>query len=172
MNTRNAFHGLDENLKALAPPKLSFKTTKTSLLEEDFGPGTRPPPPEASYDRQVLTEEDTTVLGLMNENCSKGYDNMVKEISQAMKAADTSVSSNNVLVTPYRYQTITFENLGYSGANVDVRPYGIAKYHFVAEYDNELSLYEGDMVYLVRYVDNEWLEAELDSNRRSDFTAL
>ena len=56
--------------------------------------------------------------------------------------------------------------MGYSGANVDVRPYGIVKHHFVAEFDNELGLNEGDMVYLLRYVDNEWLEAELDSSRR------
>ena len=65
-----------------------------------------------------------------------------------------------------RYQTITFENLGYSGANVDVRPYGIAKYPFQAEFDNELSLNEGDMLYLTRYVDKEWMEAEFDATRR------
>ena len=75
-----------------------------------------------------------------------------------------SVTAN--LVTPYRYQTITFETLGYSGSSVDVRPYGLAKYHFVAEFDNELGLNEGDMVYLIRYVDNEWIEVEIDSNRR------
>ena len=69
-------------------------------------------------------------------------------------------------MTPYRYQTITFETLGYSGSSVDVRPYGLAKYHFVAEFDNELGLNEGDMVYLIRYVDNEWMEVEIDSNRR------
>ena len=78
----------------------------------------------------------------------------------------SNAKSETKLVTPYRYQTITFETMGYSGANVDVRPYGIAKYHFVAEFDNELGLNEGDMVYLVRYVDNEWLEAEIDSSRR------
>ena len=36
----------------------------------------------------------------------------------------------------------------------------------MAEFDNELGLNEGDMVYLIRYVDNEWLEAELDASRR------
>ena len=109
---------------------------------------------------------------------------MVKSLSKLKKdtseAEDTTIAvepnNNNTtyanaksgtkLVTPYRYQTITFETMGYSGANVDVRPYGIAKYHFVAEFDNELGLNEGDMVYLVRYVDNEWLEAEIDSSRR------
>ena len=111
---------------------------------------------------------------------------MVKDLRQAVHLSNKSTASKKTremtaasefetpakkksapnLVTPYRYQTITMENLGYSGANVDVRPYGISKYHFVAEFDNELGLDEGDMVYLVKYVDNEWLEAELDANRR------
>ncbi len=185
MNTRNAYHGLDENLKALAPkfepPKLSFATSRSkSLLEEDDYFRANLPP---TYDMnpEPLPEDETTVLGLMNEKCSKGklkrdinefpclffpcfvkgYENMVKDLSQAMRPA-----KEEKLVTPYRYQTITLENLGYSGANVDVKPYGIAKHHFVAEYDNELSLNEGDMVYLIRYVDNEWLEAELEAHKR------
>ncbi len=32
----------------------------------------------------------------------------------------------------------------------------------MAQFDNELSLNEGDMVYLKRYVDCEWLEGEID----------
>ena len=95
--------------------------------------------------------EDTTTAAVEPNNNNTTYAN---------------AKSGTKLVTPYRYQTITFETMGYSGANVDVRPYGIAKYHFVAEFDNELGLNEGDMVYLVRYVDNEWLEAEIDSSRR------
>ena len=121
--------------------------------------------------------------GLASEHCSKGYENMIKNLSVLKKepekpSENRSNNSNNNnnksifppknsnLVTPYRYQTITFETLGYSGSSVDVRPYGLAKYHFVAEFDNELGLNEGDMVYLIRYVDNEWMEVEIDSNRR------
>ena len=197
MNTRNAFHGLDEGLRlALAPKfeptKLSFQKRSKSLLDEDdyFRANLPPtydmePLPVTTSVTESLTEEDTTVLGLAKENCAKGYENMVKDLSRVVtkqnQLKETSEKKkeeekqqqhqekeecNNNLVTPYRYQTITFENLGYSGANVDVRPYGIVKHHFVAEFDNELGLNEGDMVYLIRYVDNEWLEAELDSNRR------
>ncbi len=32
----------------------------------------------------------------------------------------------------------------------------------MAQFDNELSLSEGDMVYLRRYVDCEWIEGALD----------
>ena len=175
MNTRNAFHGLDENLAALAPkveaPKLSYGDTtpasKSLLEEDDYFKANLPP----TYDMEPealtgMEEEDKTVLGLMNENCSKGYENMVKDLSRGAPTVQDLQPEHNKVITPYRYQTITFENLGYSGANVDVRPYGIAKFHFVAEFDNELGLNEGDMVYLLRYVDNEWLEAEVDSDRR------
>ena len=86
-----------------------------------------------------MTEEDTTVLGLANENCSKGYENMVKDLSRVAsnskkpevrknhlkkwekeeqpetEVVQSKAECNNNLVTPYRYQTITFENLGYSG---------------------------------------------------------
>lgn len=199
MNTRNAFHGLDEGLRALAPKleqpaKLSFQKRSKSLLDEDdyFRANLPPtydmePLPVTTTVTESLTEEDTTVLGLAKENCAKGYENMVKDLSRVVTKQPLKETSenkemeekqqhhekeecNNNLVTPYRYQTITFENLGYSGANVDVRPYGIVKHHFVAEFDNELGLNEGDMVYLIRYVDNEWLEAELDSNRRYVYT--
>ena len=82
MNTRNAFHGLDENLSALAPkfepPRLTFASKRSkSLLEEDDYFKTNLPPtydmePENSIKKTVLAEEETTPLGLMNDKCSKG----------------------------------------------------------------------------------------------------
>ena len=79
MNTRNAFHGLDEGLRlALAPKfettKLSFQSRSKSLLDEDDYFRTNLPP---TYDMEplpvpvndtgntALTEEDTTVLGIV-----------------------------------------------------------------------------------------------------------
>ena len=64
------------------------------------------------------------VLGLANENCSKGYENMVKDLSRAAASEKSSTSSivkdqkldtvdsketvgernNNNLVTPYRLE--------------------------------------------------------------------
>lgn len=66
-----------------------------------------------------------------------------------------------------RYQNVTYDNLGsmHPPISVDVRPYGIAKYTFLAQFDNELSLNEGDMVYLKKYIDKEWMEGEVDGNR-------
>ena len=64
-----------------------------------------------------------------------------------------------------RYQNITDSSPGYTATAIDVRPYAIAKFNFVAEFETELSLGAGEMVYLNRYVDNEWLEGEVDGQR-------
>ena len=121
MNTRNAFHGLDENLQALVPTMssslaLKFETKKSSigtrsksLLEEDDYFKVNLPP---TYDMQPqkpppqgLSEDESTVLGLMNDKCSRGYENMVKDLSKAAINATAEEPSTN-LVTPYRYLQI------------------------------------------------------------------
>ena len=35
----------------------------------------------------------------------------------------------------------------------------------MAQFENELSLKEGEMVYLRRYVDCEWLEGDIDGKK-------
>jgi len=69
----------------------------------------------------------------------------------------------------FAYQTVTCEGVGYTGESVDIRPYAVALFNFSAEFDNELSLNAGEMVYLRRYVDNEWMEGEIDAERRGIF---
>ena len=118
MNTRNAFHGLDENLQALVPtmsstPTLKFESKKSSMMgsrskslleEDDYFKANLPP----TYDMQPqkppqgLSEEESTVLGLMNDKCSRGYENMVKDLSKAASIIPTEEPTTN-LVTPYRY---------------------------------------------------------------------
>ena len=49
-----------------------------------------------------------------------------------------------------RYQNITDSSPGYTATAIDVRPYAIAKFNFVAEFETELSLGAGEMVYLNR----------------------
>ncbi len=73
--------------------------------------------------------------------------------------------SSSAAPKAFAYQTVTCEGMGYTGERVDVKPYAVAKFNFVAEFDNELGLSAGEMVYLNRYVDNEWLEGEVDEKR-------
>jgi hypothetical protein len=130
MNTRNAFQGLEENLKVLGPPKmasstkLAFFPRQESLLEEDPYFKTNLPPTYGIKQQQqqqqpsrgiieVNTEE--TVLGLASESCTRGYENMVKSLGalKTAKEASEEEEENNPfkemfraketkLVTPYR----------------------------------------------------------------------
>ncbi|OQR69349.1 dynamin-binding protein-like, partial [Tropilaelaps mercedesae] len=49
---------------------------------------------------------------------------------------------------------------GYGGAN-GIQPYARTKYKFTSQYPNELSFDIGQIVQLIRHVDDEWTEGEL-----------
>lgn len=49
------------------------------------------------------------------------------------------------------------------------RPYGITSYDFYGQHADELSLYAGQTVYLIRHVNNEWIEGETDSGQKGIF---
>ena len=96
-----------------------------------------------------------------------GYKNLAESLTSAMKTpkscdteqpCDTNVFSSN----KHRYQNAQF---GYNGQSVDVRPYAISIYNFVPQFENELGFNEGDMVFLLRHVDNDWSEGEMDGQR-------
>ena len=54
-------------------------------------------------------------------------------------------------------------SLGYSNVVVgEVQSYGRALFPFKAEYPNELSLKENEIVRLIRHVNNDWTEGEVD----------
>ena len=70
MNTRNAFHGLDENLRALAPkydpPSLSFSNKPKNLLEQDSYFKANLPPTYGSEPEPrglIPINKEETVLG-------------------------------------------------------------------------------------------------------------
>ena len=58
------------------------------------------------------------------------------ELKQPLFSDDPSTST-------FRYQNVTRENYGYVGQSIDVKPYGIAKFTFVAQFDNELGVNQG-----------------------------
>lgn len=48
---------------------------------------------------------------------------------------------------------------------LDVVPYGITLYPFFAQFDNELSFHEGEIVTLCRHIDKEWIEGKIDGKK-------
>ena len=59
----------------------------------------------------------------------------------------------------HRYQNAQF---GYTGESVNVRPYAIALHSFVPQFENELAFSDGDMVFLTRKVDADWVHGEFE----------
>ncbi|XP_050041946.1 dynamin-binding protein-like [Dermacentor andersoni] len=51
---------------------------------------------------------------------------------------------------------------GYHSLNSGLAPYARSKFSFEAQYPNELSFQEGELVTLIRHVDDEWTEGELN----------
>lgn len=52
--------------------------------------------------------------------------------------------------------------------DLGIVPYGITLYPFYAQFDNELSFHEGEIVTLIRHVDKDWIEGKID-NRKGIF---
>ena len=113
---------------------------------------------------------DTTTTGLLAKpDYDKVNENLRTMFTNRSDQDGDDVGAESYLTSSYeqfRYQNVTTESYGYMGRNVNVRPYGIAKHNFVAQFDNELGVNQGDMVYLKKYVDNEWLFGEIDESRR------
>ncbi|XP_064477545.1 dynamin-binding protein-like [Ornithodoros turicata] len=51
---------------------------------------------------------------------------------------------------------------GYHSLNSGIAPYARAKYPFSAQYPNELSFSEGELITMIRHIDDEWTEGELN----------
>ncbi|CAL1281416.1 unnamed protein product [Larinioides sclopetarius] len=66
----------------------------------------------------------------------------------------TSASTNDIIQND--------SHTGYDCINSGIRPYGRTIFPFKAEYANELSFHGGEIVNLIRYVDDNWLEGEID----------
>ncbi|XP_069693498.1 dynamin-binding protein-like isoform X2 [Periplaneta americana] len=48
---------------------------------------------------------------------------------------------------------------------LDVVPYGITLYPFYAQFENELSFHEGEIVTLCRHIDKDWIEGKIDGKK-------
>ncbi|KAG8238201.1 hypothetical protein J437_LFUL018084 [Ladona fulva] len=49
--------------------------------------------------------------------------------------------------------------------DLGISPYGITLYPFYGQFDNELSFHEGEIVTLLRHIDNDWIEGEIEGRK-------
>ena len=67
----------------------------------------------------------------------------------------------NLATTTYENLSEVFASEGYGGAN-GIQPYARTKYKFNSQYPNELSFDVGQIVHLIRHIDDEWMEGQLE----------
>lgn len=77
-------------------------------------------------------------------------------------SAETSVTLTSSSNPPNIAELPVYENNGYDCINSGIAAYGRALYPFQAEYSNELNLKVGEIVNLIKYVDDNWIEGEVD----------
>ena len=118
-------------------------------------------------DNNKSVHNSTSMLVHMYNTNNNGAEEFANKMESSLGSQYRGGSDMAGLFDTLRYQNVTYDNLGsmHPPISVDVRPYGIAKYTFLAQFDNELSLNEGDMVYLRKYIDKEWMEGEVDGTR-------
>lgn len=124
--------------------------------------------PKESSDNRLSATEKMLRYERLGKNFSAAFQvapNHNNNSISITNSGSSSLSMEEKEQEVNRYQNVTSAAAGYSGASVDVRPYAIAKFNFVAEFESELGFGAGEMVYLTRYVDNEWVEGEIDGHR-------
>ena len=125
---------------------------------------------DKSLDRFSRLSENLSLLNAQQRLLDSCYqeDNLVGASDDAKEGPLEEGPGNHMSgnENSFRYQNVTQKSSGYSGKSVNVKPYGIAKYNFVAQFNNELSLSQGEMVYIRKYVDQEWMVGEVDDGRK------
>ncbi len=150
----------EKSIDTTSSPFSQFRPPKREKANDD------PLRPAVDYNK---VSENLRVLGKKEEEKEErrgafAYQVLNKNLPM-LKFSEIKLQEIIFQSPPPPFQTVTCEGMGYTGERVDVKPYAIARFNFVAEFDNELGLNAGEMVYLNRYVDKEWLEGEVDSQK-------
>ena len=152
------YNRLSENFAVF---ESSIDTTSSPFSQ--FRPNKPPPRPPEHFnkltenlkvlrDAKIREEEEAAARDALGPDNSR-YNNFASQMSAAFgRQQDNAIKGEDKtkLVEAYAYQNVTCEGLGYTGGDVGVRPYAIAKFNFVAEFDAELGLQQGDVVFLNR----------------------
>lgn len=132
------------------PVKLSELSCSVSMLKNNndidsllaVSPEAKFSPPAQTSDAQIINESDIFADDYFKVNMPSVYNN-------------NSESKTNKTET-YNAQPLV---------ELDIVPYGITLYPFFAQFDNELSFHEGEIVTLCRHVDRDWIEGKIDGKK-------
>ena len=186
-NTRPAFGDLDAGLKAAfapPPPKVSQSSlTHGATMAGCLGPIQTPStPPQLTPPPQKLPPPPTSQPAVNAKArapkppVGQGPRRVSDSLTMALRRGKAKAPSppaekeeeegTGDCSSGHRYQNAQF---GYNDEKVKVRPYAIALHSFVPQFDNELGFSDGDVVYLTRQVDADWMEGELSTGETGIF---
>ena len=187
-NTRPAFGDLDAGLKAAfapPPPKVSQSSlTHGATMAGCLGPIlptssppqlTTPPPqklPPPAPSQTAVNAKARAPKPPVGEGPRRVSDSLTMALRRGKaKAPSPPAEKEEDEATAdcsggHRYQNAQF---GYNDEKVKVRPYAIALHTFVPQFDNELGFSDGDVVYLTRQVDADWIQGELNTGETGIF---
>ena len=182
-NTRPAFGDLDAGLKAaftrpaVSSQGLSHGARMDICLSSSFQPASSTPQQgfaNLSSSLSAALKPRAPLPSARLRGPSPGFARMSDSLTAALRRGKAKApsppvereeepveTSSSAAAAGHRYQNAQF---GYNGENVNVRPYAIAVHTFVPQFDNELGFREGDMVFLTRHVEADWLEGEADGH--------
>ncbi|KAL0120855.1 hypothetical protein PUN28_008500 [Cardiocondyla obscurior] len=130
----------------------------------------KPPAPKISFKKlepipkEICTGFDVSSSNAMNKPLTLHFSNSWSNDGQGSESPSPPMPTIPPPALPVNYLT-EFSNNFEEDSNV---PYGIALYDFSATHPNDLPLKEGDVVQLIRKVNDDWLEGKI-GNRQGMF---
>ena len=110
----------------------------------------------------------TTPVANSNANGSSSQSQTVKNHIENIKNEFIVQNDNNNKSTCFekthrRNRSYTMESI--RSYDAEVTPYGKTLFPFIAENPNELTFFDNEIVVLIRYVDDQWMEGEINGQR-------
>ena len=190
--SRPMFGGLDSELRAAfgkcQEPKLSYSVKKSGAtlssqlapsdeglkaMVQSLGDMVNTPHQPASDDDGVKLEKYSNMQKFMTSALCKSESQGNNIHDSSTPISDSAVmmmmpdfseletfSPSNI---QHRYQNS--HHCGFDDTSVDVKPYAVAIYDFVPQFENELGFKVGDVIFLVQHIDEDWVEGDMDGVR-------
>ncbi len=99
-----------------------------------------------------------------SQSQSQTVKNHIENIKNEYNSQQTENNNTKTFQkTHKRNKSYTMENI--SSYDTTVTPYGKTLFPFIAENPNELTFFDNEIVVLIRYVDEQWMEGEINGQR-------
>ena len=122
-----------------------------------------PPSPQPSAVTTTPVVNNVTPTTNANASQSQTVKNHIENIKNEFMIQNDNNNTTCFEKTHRRNRSYTMEN--FRSYDAEVTPYGKTLFPFIAENPNELTFFDNEIVVLIRYVDDQWMEGEINGQR-------